>query len=199
MARRLGVSRDDVVAAAVTVSDRDGFGALTVAAVADEVGCRPPSVYHHVDGLSGLAGAVALSATRDYLERITSATDGTEGLARVRALAAASRAWGKEHPNRFDATMLQATDEEQPELGAARDEVLLVWQDAIAGLDVPAAERPRLTSALLAAVHGCVSIERAAQLRGNTQLADAREAGQDLVVELLVEHLSTVSPQATTV
>lgn len=196
MARRLGVSRDDVIAAAVTVSDRDGFGALTVAAVADEVGCRPPSVYHHVDGLSGLAQAVALHATRDLIDRLNAATEGTEGMETLKALTATCRDWGRAHPTRVDATMLQATDDEAPELGAARDEVLLQWQDAVAGIGVPASERPPLVSALMAATHGCVSIERAAAQRGNLELADARRAGQDLLVELLMDHLASLRATA---
>lgn len=196
MARRLGVSRDDVIAAAVMVSDRDGFDALTVAAVADEVGCRPPSVYHHVDGLSGLAQAVALHATRDLIDRLESSTEGTEGMDTLRALVTTSREWGRNHPTRVDATMLHATDDEAPELGAARDAVLLLWQDAVAGLGVPAPDRPPLVSALIAATHGCVSVERAAAQRGNVELADARRAGQDLLVDLLMEHLSSV--RATT-
>lgn len=197
MARRLGVSRDDVIAAAVTVSDRDGFGALTVAAVADEVGCRPPSVYHHVDGLSGLAQAVALHATRDLIDRLQAATEDTEGMDTLRGLTAASRDWGLAHPTRVDATMLQATDDEAPELGAARDEVLLQWQDAVAGIGVPAPDRPPLVAALIAATHGCVSVERAAAQRGNAEMADARRAGQDLLVELLMDHLAALRTTAS--
>lgn len=197
MARRLGVSREDVVDAAVLVSDRDGFDALTVAAVADEVGCRPPSVYHHVDGLSGLAAAVALVATRDVTERLRAAAEGTSGIETIKALVAEGRAWGAEHPNRFDATMMKITDDESSELGAARDEVLLLWQDAVAGLGIPAADRPPLVSALLAAVQGCVSIERAARFRGNNDLTEARRAGHDLVVGLVVDHLASVSAQTT--
>lgn len=197
MARRLGVSRDDVVDAAVLVSDRDGFDALTVAAVADEVGCRPPSVYHHVDGLSGLASAVALVATRDLHDRLRTACEGTSGIETVQALVAEARTWGREHPNRFDATMMKITDDESSELGAARDEVMLLWQDAIAGLGIPAADRPALVSAVIAAVHGCISIERAANFRGNTDLGEARRAGHDLVIRLVVDHLTSISAAAT--
>lgn len=53
MAARLGVSVDDIRAAAIKIVKRGEE--LTLFAVAEEVECKPPSVYHHVpDGLFGL-------------------------------------------------------------------------------------------------------------------------------------------------
>ena len=56
MARRLGISRDDVLAAAVKLTQRGQR--LTVAAVAHELDCKPPSIYHHLPG--------GLDELRDY-------------------------------------------------------------------------------------------------------------------------------------
>ena len=75
MARRLGVSRSDIIDAAVRVCDREGLAGLTVAAVAAEVGCRPPSVYHHVDGLDGLLRAVTFVAAEQLVAAMEAAGD----------------------------------------------------------------------------------------------------------------------------
>lgn len=48
MAARLGMTRNNVLGVACAIVDRGDE--LTVAAVADELGMAPPSVYHHVPG-----------------------------------------------------------------------------------------------------------------------------------------------------
>jgi AcrR family transcriptional regulator len=45
---RAPLSRDGVVVAALAIADRDGIGALTMRALATELGVKPMSVYHYV-------------------------------------------------------------------------------------------------------------------------------------------------------
>ncbi len=45
---RVPLSRERVLAAAITVADAGGIGALTIRSLADELGVRPMSVYHYV-------------------------------------------------------------------------------------------------------------------------------------------------------
>ena len=54
MARRRGLDRDDVIAAAIRIVDTDGLDALSLKGVADALGVQSPSLYSHVDGLNGL-------------------------------------------------------------------------------------------------------------------------------------------------
>ena len=195
MARRLGVSREDVIAAAVRLSDDGGLEALTVAAVADAVGCRPPSVYHHVDGLAGLSRAVSLSATRDLIATLEEATDGLDGMDACAALVDATRAWGGAHPHRV-AALRYHDDIEDPELSTARAETLLLFQDAVAGLGIPAEERPPLVSMLLSALRGAIDGGHDATRHDGDGLGEARVAGNDLLVELAMGHLATVAARA---
>ncbi len=44
------LSRGSVLAAAMELADRDGIEALTIRALADHLGTRPMSIYHHVAG-----------------------------------------------------------------------------------------------------------------------------------------------------
>lgn len=44
------LTRQRVLAGAVAIADRAGVGALTMRALADEVGVKPMSLYHHVEG-----------------------------------------------------------------------------------------------------------------------------------------------------
>lgn len=190
MARRLGVSREDVIAAAVRVCDRDGSDGLTVAAVAAEVGCRPPSVYHHVEGLDGVLRAVTLVAAAHLVDELQDAIRDQEGVAAVRAVVSAARQWGLAHPGRFAALRTPVGPDADPELAAARAAVLLPVQDALAAAGVPRAQRPALVAALVAAVRGCISADLDAETRGTATPADARTVGHDLLVELLLGHIA---------
>lgn len=196
MARRLGVSREDVIAAAVRLSDDEGLAALTVAAVADAVGCRPPSVYHHVDGLAGLSRAVALVATEDLISTLAEATDGLDGMEACTALVDATRAWGAAHPHRV-AALRYHDDVDDPELGNARAEALLIFQDAVAGLGIPAEQRPPLVAMLMAALRGAIDGGHDAERHEGDGLGEARIAGTDLLIELALGHLASVADHAT--
>ncbi len=59
---RTPLTRDRVLAGAITVADRDGLAALTIRSLATELGVKPMSVYHHVPGkeaiLDGIVDAV---------------------------------------------------------------------------------------------------------------------------------------------
>jgi AcrR family transcriptional regulator len=82
MARRKGfaLTREAVVAAAITLGERDGPGQLGVNAVARELGIKPPSLYNHVASGEALQQAVAIEGTRrlgDYLGQQTSPTKQT--------------------------------------------------------------------------------------------------------------------------
>ncbi|HJR38905.1 MAG TPA: helix-turn-helix domain-containing protein, partial [Nocardioidaceae bacterium] len=46
--RRSRLNRERVLRGAVRVADAGGIGALTIRSLADELGVKPMSVYHHV-------------------------------------------------------------------------------------------------------------------------------------------------------
>lgn len=48
--RRVALTRDDVVQAAVALTAEQGLSAVTLRAVAQDLGVRSPSLYHHVPG-----------------------------------------------------------------------------------------------------------------------------------------------------
>ena len=61
-ARTEGLNRDRIVAAAVKLADAQGFEALSMRALADELGTAPMSLYRHVankeDLLDGMIDVV---------------------------------------------------------------------------------------------------------------------------------------------
>lgn len=189
MARRLGVSREDVVDAAVRVSDRDGLAGLTVAGVAGEVGCRPPSVYHHVDGLDGLLRAVTHVAAADLGDELERARQDAAGVDALESMIEATHSWAVAHPARFDVLRRAVSATAEPELAAARTAVLLPVQDVLVEAGVPERDRAPLLAALVATVRGCIAADLDAGEDDAPALAEARAAGRALLVRLLLDHI----------
>ncbi|WJH31593.1 TetR/AcrR family transcriptional regulator [Paenibacillus sp. CC-CFT742] len=52
---RQGLDRGTLLSAAAQLADSDGFQALTLAALAQRLDVRSPSLYNHISGLPGFA------------------------------------------------------------------------------------------------------------------------------------------------
>ncbi|GIG55493.1 TetR/AcrR family transcriptional regulator C-terminal domain-containing protein [Demequina activiva] len=52
--RKVKLSRERIVDAAITLADQSGLESLTIRALADHLGTRPMTLYHHVDGKESL-------------------------------------------------------------------------------------------------------------------------------------------------
>jgi AcrR family transcriptional regulator len=96
--RRLGLTRDKVIAAALSVIDRDGLDAFSLRRLAGELGIEAMSLYNHVPNKEELLDGVAeaLLAEIDF-----SGTDTGTWQDRVRAHATAFRAAAQRHPKAF--------------------------------------------------------------------------------------------------
>jgi AcrR family transcriptional regulator len=96
-----GLSGETVIAAAAAVAERDGFGRMSLRAVAAELGVSPTAIYHHVAGKDELIDAVADAFTARVLE----APLPKDPVTRVRELAHRLRQAGLEHPGLLSAVV----------------------------------------------------------------------------------------------
>jgi AcrR family transcriptional regulator len=172
---RAGLSRERVVELALEVLDADGWSGLTVAAVAARAGVAVPSLYKHVGGLDDLRREVALVSVRDFGSGLRAARGeaqhrvagaASEGpadarTAQARAVAAAVRAYGREHPGRYAA--VQGGDwahgPQAQALDAAGAEVLATIAASLAPLGLPEAGTVDAIRAVRALVHGFVALQ----------------------------------------
>lgn len=110
----------DVVNAAIACLDKEGEAALGVNRVARELGIKPPAIYKHLDGNSGLRRAVALEIWRSYLTECQSqTTDLAEPYALLRLGAQTTRNFAQRHPARYTVMMqyqMRPTDPEEAEI-----------------------------------------------------------------------------------
>ncbi len=158
MSPRAGLTPEAVVTAAATVADRGGLDALTLGAVAGELGVRPPSLYNHVAGLDGLRRALCLRALTELGDVVRRAAVGRSGADGLRAIAHAFRRFAHDHPGLYAATVptSEIDDDAVRRTGA---EVVATVGAVVAGLGLAGDEVIHATRILRSAVHGFVHLE----------------------------------------
>src|SRR5262245_14305350 len=126
MARKLGITRDDVIETAARLADERGLSALSLSDVAAELRVRTPSLYHHVDGMPGLRRALALEAASRLRKALSDAASGLRGREALVAIAHAYRRFARRHGGLLAATLPAPRRGEDSEL---HDALALVVED----------------------------------------------------------------------
>lgn len=158
---RLGLDKTAVVEAAAAILNAEGVGALTLNRLAQELGVKPPSLYNHIDGLAGLQRELALMNARALGERFTRAAIGQSGPAALIAVARAYRAYIKESPGVYLAS-LRSSGAQQPvdaELSAAEEPSLRVALAVIASFGLSGNDALHAARGLRSLVHGFATLE----------------------------------------
>ncbi len=161
MARKRGVTEDDVVDAAARIADSIGHDRVTLAAVAAEVGVRPPSLYAHVEGLDGVRRLLALRAAEEIERALSESARGREGTDALRALAHRYRQFARERPGLYAAAQRAVRPGEDDELYRALGAAIVPVLEALSQAGVPREELVHITRAFRSALHGFVELERA--------------------------------------
>ena len=157
---RAGLDRSRVAAAAASLADERGIGQLSLAAVAQELGVRTPSLYNHIASLDALQHEVCLLALEELATRLSAAAVGRSGAEALQALASAYRAYALEHPGRYAATLRSPAAQDEA-LAEAAGRVLAVVTGALRGYGLEGDDEVDAVRALRAALHGWVSLEQA--------------------------------------
>ena len=97
------LSRDSIVNAALTFLDREGWDALTINALATQLGTKGPSLYNHVDSLQDLRRTVRMRVVEDIIDMLNTVGQGRVRDDAVMAMASAYRSYAHHHPGRYSA------------------------------------------------------------------------------------------------
>lgn len=158
MAPRPGLTPDKVVDGAVSVIERGGLDALTLGAVAAEVGVRTPSLYNHVGGLEDVRRRVTVQAIDALGTALQRATVGRAGDAALRAMSTAYRDFALAHPGLYAATVPSSEVDDDAIRDAGRRVVGTVV-DVLRGYDLDGDDAIHAARSIRAAVHGFLALE----------------------------------------
>jgi AcrR family transcriptional regulator len=156
---RRGLTPASVADTAGRLADRDGFGALTLGAVAAELGVRTPSLYNHVDGLPGLRRALALQGLAELGEAIRDAAVGRAADDAVVALADAYRTFARRRPGLY-AALQRAPEAGDAQTAAAGARLLEPVFAVLRGYGLAGEDAIHAARALRSTMHGFVDLER---------------------------------------
>lgn len=117
---RRRLNRDVIVREAAALCDEFGFEKLSIAALADRLGVRPPSLYNHIKSLDDVYRQMAVMGARLWTESIRKSVESSSADQKIRAIADASRAFAREEPTLFFCATRKFADSGNEYLEAAR-------------------------------------------------------------------------------
>jgi len=157
---RAGLTPERVVAEAADLADEVGLERLTLAAVAERLGVRLPSLYKHVDGQGGLQRELAVLGLRELADRLGRAVMGRSGVDALRSAADAYRAFATERPGLYPATLRAPADADAAHVAAAQ-EVLDVVFALVRSYGLEGADAVHAIRILRSGLHGFVAQQAA--------------------------------------
>jgi AcrR family transcriptional regulator len=149
-----------VVDEAEQIADEVGLSRLTLAAIAQRLGVRQPSLYKHIEGMAGLQRSLAVRAKTELADTLARAAVGRSRGDAIAAMSHAYRAWALAHPGRYAAAQRASTPGDT-ESQAADRAVVAIAADVLAGYDLDGDDSIDATRALRSALHGFVTLETA--------------------------------------
>jgi AcrR family transcriptional regulator len=151
---RVGLDSEQVVSAASALVDAAGVPALSLSAVAQRLGVRPPSLYAHVSGLDDLRARLAIRAAQQLGDTLGPAAAGRSRADALLAVGHAYRDWALAHPGLY---ALLETD--APQAAPALERVLELVLAVLRGYGLEGDTAIHAARALRAAIHGFVQLE----------------------------------------
>lgn len=184
MASRAGLDREAVVRAAAGLADERRGGEVTLGELAAHLGVKTPSLYNHVAGQEGLRQELALLGLRELAARLTRAALGRSGEEAILAVAVAYRAFARERPGLYAAT-LRAPDPANRALVAVSEELIAVVQAVLAPYGLQGEEPIHAIRGLRSLLHGFVALE----LAGGFEIPIDLDASFDRLVHVYITGL----------
>jgi AcrR family transcriptional regulator len=177
------------VAAASALLDEHPERDLSMTDLAQRMGIRTPTLYHHVGGANALRYAVRLAALDALAAELRRAIDAEPPAARLRAALRAYRAFVKQHPGTYALTVraLEGADPAQAERERA---LFAALRDALAPYHVPETAFVTTARGLRSFVHGFATLEVA----GGFGLPEDVDASFEGLIDAIEQQLSAGPP-----
>ena len=147
-----------VIECASSLADLEGFDAVTLTRVANELGVRQPALYRHVDGYDDLVKQLALRGREKLARSLTEAAIGVSGPDAVVAIGRAWREVVRTHPGLYAATD-RCPCAGDVELEEAVERIVAVIARALGSFSIDEDERVHVARGLRSSFHGFSHLE----------------------------------------
>ena len=125
---KAGLDKDIILKTAADLADAEGIANVTLKALAEKLGVKPPSLYKHINGLEELNKALMLYGWKSLEKKVMRAAVGKSKEDAVRAIFYAYRDYVKEHPGVFEAMQWYNMYQSEENLQATEEIVAVLFQ-----------------------------------------------------------------------
>jgi AcrR family transcriptional regulator len=192
MPRRPGLDRRVLVGEAAALADARGLESVTLANLAERLNVRVPSLYNHIESADELQHQLSLFALQALSDAIARAAIGKNGAPGLLAIANAYRAFAKDHPGLYLATLRAARPEDEA-MQAISAGMLDVVRAVMTPFDLAGDPLIHAMRGFRSAVHGFVSLEAA----GGFGFKQSTDESFRFIVLLLISGLSAAPQDAS--
>jgi AcrR family transcriptional regulator len=169
IAERKGRERADrehrIVAAARVIAEREGWDAVTIRRLADEIEYSQPVLYSHFENRDAIVAAVAVEGFQEFTVVLREAASRSTGRRNaLKNVAMAYLAFALSRPALYEAMFILPTDLRFAEAGT-RPELRAAFE-ALAAVVTPfCVDVDDVTETFWAALHGLAELERSGRIR----------------------------------
>ncbi len=174
------LSRDSIVNAALTFLDREGWDALTINALANQLGTKGPSLYNHVQSLDDLRRTVRMRVVGDIIDMLNTVGQGRTRDDAVTAMASAYRSYAHHHPGRYSAFTRMPLGGDDPEFTEATRAAAAPVINVLASYGLDGENAFYAALEFWSAMHGFVLLEMTGAMQG----IDTDAVYSDMVMRL---------------
>src|ERR1700754_4633969 len=160
------LSRDSIVNAALTFLDREGWDALTINALATQLGTKGPSLYNHVNSLEDLRRTVRMRVVGDIIDMLSTVGQGRTRDDAVMVMASAYRSYAHHHPGRYSAFTRMPLGGDDPEFTDATRAAAAPVIDVLASYGLAGENAFYAALEFWSAMHGFVLLEMTGAMNG---------------------------------
>jgi AcrR family transcriptional regulator len=169
-----------IVAAARVIAEREGWDAVTIRRLAEEIEYSQPVLYSHFENRDAIVTAVAVEGFRDITAALRKAASGSTGRNALKNVAMAYLAFALSRPALYEAMFVLPTNLRFAEAGTRPE--LQAGFEALAAVVTPfCVDAALVTETFWAAHHGLAELERSGRVRPK-----ARDERIALVVRAIV-------------
>jgi AcrR family transcriptional regulator len=154
-----------IVAAARVIAEREGWDAVTIRRLAEEIEYSQPVLYSHFENRNAIVAAVAVEGFRELTVALREAASGSTGRRNaLKNVAMAYLAFALRHPALYEAMFILPTDLRFAEAGTRPE--LRAGFEALAAVVTPfCVDVADVTETFWATLHGLAELERSGRIR----------------------------------
>jgi AcrR family transcriptional regulator len=154
-----------IIVAARVIAEREGWDAVTVRRLADEIEYSQPVLYSHFENRDAIVAAVAVEGFREIAVALREAVNGSTGRRNaLKNVAMAYLAFALSHPALYEAMFVLPTELRFAEAGTRPE--LQAGFEALAAVVAPfCVDVAVVTETFWAALHGLAALERSGRIR----------------------------------